>query len=76
MLAVPYIIVGMMIAFVIYANPTELKDLWPVILAYFGIPLTLLRMYFGVLRNEHAHEYGQPYGLAALSSVIGGKNAN
>ena len=71
-LVVPYTMIGVGIAYVIFNNPALVKDLWPVLAAYLGIPMTVLKMYFGDLRKEHAQSKGlsQP---SILGSIFGVK---
>jgi len=73
MLAIPYMGIGVAITYVIMNEPTSLKDLWPVLLAYLTVPMTLLRMYFGDLRKEHAQNKGQQVDYGVLGNIFGAK---
>jgi len=73
MLAIPFVGIGIAMTFVISSSPDTLKDLWPVIGTYFGIPLALLRMYFGDLRKEKAIDKGQQVDFGVIGSLLKGK---
>jgi len=73
MLAIPFVGIGIAMTFVISSNPDTLEKLWPVLGTYFGIPLALLRMYFGDLRKEHAQNKGQQVDFGILGSLLGRK---
>lgn len=73
MLLVPYVFFGLALAWVIFDDPTVVKGLWPVVLAYFGIPVGLLRMYFGDLRKEHAQSQGQQVDFGILGNIFGAR---
>jgi hypothetical protein len=72
MLLVPYMLIGFALTYVVYIEPKIVKDLWPVLLAYFGVPLGLLRMYFGDLRKEHAQSKGQQVDFGMFGNIFGG----
>ena len=54
----PYIGIGCGILYAIIAKQVELADMWPTLVAYLGLPLGILRSYFGVLRDEQGNRLG------------------
>jgi hypothetical protein len=58
MLAIPYVLIGMSIFYAIVSGEAKLEDMWQTLLAYLGIPLTLLRAYFGILEKEQGNRLG------------------
>ncbi len=66
MLVIPYVLIGVALGWAIYSDPTVISDMWTVLAAYLGIPLTVLKMYFGELRREQGQRLG-----TAPTSVIG-----
>jgi len=73
MLAIPYCLIGAAIVYAVCIEPTELKNLWPVMLAYLSVPLGILNKYFGDLRKEHAQARGQQVDFGLLGNIFGAK---
>ena len=73
MLCIPYSLIGIALAWIIFKNPTIVKDLWPVLLAYLSIPLGILNKYFGDLRKEHAQTKGMTTDVGIIGTLLGAK---
>ena len=68
MLAIPYVLVGAGITYAVVMNMVKIEDMWPTVLAYLGVPLSILRMYFGELRKEQGQRLGVP--VPSLSDLF------
>jgi len=58
MLAIPYVLIGLAMVYVVATGEAKLADLWPTLLAYLGVPLGILNKYFGELRREQGQRLG------------------
>lgn len=70
---VVYVVIGCAMAWAIYDETLILEEMWMTLLAYLGLPMTLLKMYFGDLRKEHAQSKGQQVDFGVFGRVFGGK---
>ena len=68
-----YILIGCAMAWAIYSGGMKLSDSWMALTAYLGIPMTVIKMYFGDLRKEHAQSQGQQVDFGILGSLLGSK---
>jgi len=73
MLAIPYVLIGLAMVYAVVAGQAALKDLWPTLLAYLGVPLGILNKYFGELRREQGQRLGvEDKGLfASIGRMLG-----
>ena len=70
---VVYILIGITISWNIYDESLILEDMWMTLLAYLALPMTVLKMYFGDLRKEHAQSQGQQVDFGVLGNIFGKK---
>lgn len=75
MLTIPYVLIGVALTVNIYKSGFEVKEYWPVLLAYLGVPLEILRKYFGELRKEQGQRLGiDPSPLSKIMTKVTGRN--
>ena len=76
MLAIPYAAIGVAMAYAILMKLVELADMWPTLLAYLMIPMSILKAYFGILvkeqRNRIAGAQFQPPAVSPIAEIITG----
>ena len=70
---VVYMLIGLAMAWCIYDETLILEDMWMTLLAYLGLPLTLIKMYFGDLRKENAQNQGQQVDFGILGNIFSDK---
>ena len=68
-----YIVIGLAMAWAIYNESLLLEDMWLTLLAFLGLPMTLIKMYFGDLRKENAQNQGQQVDFGLLGNIFGAK---
>jgi len=67
-----YIVIGCAMAWAIYSGEMQLSDSWIALTAYLGIPMTVIKMYFGDLKTEKAIDKGMEP-VSFLGGLLGGK---
>jgi hypothetical protein len=68
-----YVVMGCAISWSIFTNGSSVKDIALTVAAYLGLPLTVIKMYFGDLRKEHAQNKGQQVDFGVLGNIFGAK---
>ncbi len=66
-----YVLIGGAMTWAICSGEMQLSDSWIALTAYLGIPMTVIKMYFGDLRKEHAQEKGQQVDFGPLGNILG-----
>lgn len=67
---VVYILIGLAMSWAIYDGLMNLSDSWVALTAYLGIPMTVIKMYFGDLRKEKAIDKGQQVEFGLLGNLL------
>jgi len=68
-----YVIIGFAMAWAIYSNNMDLSNSWVALSTFLGIPMVVIKMYFGDLRKEHAQARGQQVDFGLLGNIFGAK---
>ncbi len=71
----PYALIGLAAAYSLSMGDTKLEDSWPFVLAYLGVSVSLIKIYFGVIEREQGNRIDgmngnqtKPLGLGRIFS--------
>ena len=69
---VGYGLVGVGLCYLLFTDGLEGAEVYGTIGTYLGLPLTVIKMYFGDLRKEHAQGKGQQVDFGMFGNLLGG----
>lgn len=66
-----YVAIGIGIMIAIIYDRVDVGEMWATLGTYLGIPMTVIKMYFGDLRKEHAQSNGQQVDFGTFGNLLG-----